>query len=98
MPNQLYLFVYLEKYSVLVCKLCQYSIIATAIQVHLRQNARHSGHPLPNNVVRALEQRVEALPVAIRSSADISTLRPPPPTTPAIPLLAPPRKDRYSCL
>ncbi len=86
-------FIRLPEYLFVICKECWFAYIAGEVVSHLNRHHRSVGCKEQAEISRAVRE----MPGIIYSQAQLRRLVYPPPTTQAIPFIAPPKTDRLRC-
>ncbi|KAF4417412.1 hypothetical protein CFRS1_v015953 [Colletotrichum fructicola] len=82
-------FVHDTQYSILICTLCKYAVLANEATAHLRDNHRS----IPAEARSRVAGLVGDIPGIIRSQADLQSFQYPDPTVEPVAHIAPPRAD-----
>lgn len=86
-------FVYLQRYRLVVCRVCQYAVVAKETLTHLRE--RHRG--ISTGQRQQIAAAITACPGVIQDQDGLAGFHFPPPTISYIPELAPPETDGLKC-
>ncbi|KAK2758592.1 hypothetical protein CKAH01_05640 [Colletotrichum kahawae] len=86
-------FVHDTQYSILICTLCKYAVIANEVTAHLRNHHRSITAKARSKVARL----VGDIPSIIRSQADLQSFQYPDSTVKPIAHIAPPQVDGLRC-
>lgn len=87
------LFVFLQRYRVVVCKQCGWAVVAKEVLTHLR--ARYRAISIQQR--QQLAATIAAYPGIILDQDGLVGFQFPPPTISYIPQLAPPQTDGLKC-
>ncbi|KAH0419399.1 hypothetical protein CcaCcLH18_14383 [Colletotrichum camelliae] len=82
-------FVHNTQYSILICILCKYAVLANEATAHLRNNHRS----IPAEARSKVARLVGDIPGIIRSQADLRSFQYPDPTVEPVAHIAPPQAD-----
>ncbi|KAK4118462.1 hypothetical protein N657DRAFT_583588, partial [Parathielavia appendiculata] len=86
-------FVRLPEYPFVICKECRFACIADEVASHLNRHHRPIGSKERTEIGRAVRE----IPGIIHNQAQLRRFVYPPPTTEAIPFIAPPQADGLRC-
>ncbi len=87
-------FVHLPAFRVVVCVECQYAVLPSNINTHLREKKTHN---MPKKDRTQIVQAVQSIEGLIWERDELNQLVIPVPGKPPIPLLQPPQKDGIRC-
>ncbi|KAK2736676.1 hypothetical protein CKAH01_18891 [Colletotrichum kahawae] len=86
-------FVHDTQYSILICTLCKYAVVANEVTAHLHNHYQSITAKARSKVARL----VSDIPSIIRSQADLQSFQYPDSTVKPIAHIAPPQVDRLHC-